>query len=98
MSPDPIDMYEFTTAKRDSSYDRSNWQDVATQSSELVLAFIDGYPLEFVKLERTAILKNLIGSYIGAQISAFDRQDDGQLWSSADVSKRIASGLIAAGR
>jgi hypothetical protein len=86
MSPDPIDMYEFTTVKRDPDYDRFNWQDVGTQSSELLLALIEGYPHEFLKDHRQVTLKNIVGSYIGAQIAAFDRHVDQQVWSQQNVS------------
>jgi hypothetical protein len=86
MTPDPIDMYEFTTVKRDIAYDRSNWQDVGTQSSELILALMEGFPENFLVLGRRSVLKDIIGSYIGAQIAAFKGQDDHQAWSAASVS------------
>lgn len=86
MSPDPIDMYEFTTTRRDPAYDRYNWQDVGTQSSELLLALIDGYPEKFLMPD---LLKDLFGSYIGAQIMAFSNRDDQELWSNTDVSRHL---------
>jgi hypothetical protein len=37
-------------------------------------------------LGRRSVLKDIIGSYIGAQIAAFKGQDDHQAWSAASVS------------
>ena len=98
MAPDPIDMYEFTTVKRDPDYDRFNWQDVGTQSSELLLALAEGYPYEFLKDHRQGTLKNIVGSYIGAQIAAFDRHVDQQAWSQQNVSADWGLVLISARR
>jgi len=96
MAPDPIDMYEFTTVKRDRDYDRFNWQDVGTQSSELLLALAEGYPNEFLKDHRQGTLKDIVGSYIGAHIAAFDPHVDQQTWSHGDVSGPLGVVLMSA--